>query len=183
MPDAQQTTWANALHEQLPQLDVRTWRELAPQMAAMIDLGDAGVLIFAIVLMIALAFGVANTLISAVLERTREIGLLHVLGMARADIVGQVVLESLFIIGLGLIGGTAVGLLVAWWWRDGVDLTRWSAGLATMGIHSRIMLHVLWRDIANDTIVVLALGILGSLYPAWRAVRLAPLEALHGRKG
>ena len=63
----------------------------------------AGILIWYVILLSALAFGVANTFIAAVLERTREIGLMQVLGMQSNAIVLQVVIESLWIMIAGLV--------------------------------------------------------------------------------
>ena len=178
---AQQAAWTNALRARLPALSVKTWRELEPQTASLIDYGSVGIWIWNSILMIALAFGVTNTLIAAVLERTREIGLLHVLGMPRGSIVGQVVLESVFIIVLGLAVGIALGLGFVYWLRAGIDLSNW-AGIDLVGLRSRLMLDMRMGDIANVIAVVLVLGVLGSLYPAWRAVTMEPLDALLGRR-
>ena len=196
VPEAQQPGWVRALGEQLPgmevpgvssaatsRLEMHTWRQLVPQAAAMVDLADALIWILSVVLMIALAFGVANTLIAAVFERTQEIGLLHVLGMARRAIVGQVVLESLWIMLLGLAGGLLLGAACLGWLHNGIDLSRWSQGVEAAGVHSHMMFKLLPRDVAAIAAVVIVLGVLGSLYPAWRAVKLDPLEALHGRTG
>lgn len=181
VPTGQTSTWLRALREQLPDKDVRTWRELMPQTAAIVDLADAGIWLISLMLTVGLAFGVANTLIAAVLERTREIGLLHVLGMARRAIVAQVVLESLWIMLLGLICGFVLGVVCVAWLREGIDLSQWSAGMQFAGMRTLLVPQFAAKDFGIISAIVMSLGALGSLYPAWRAVKLDPLEALHGR--
>ena len=183
LPDAaQRQAWQHDLHAQLPAFEVLDWRTLQPQFASMVDLVDAVMWIWFAVLLSALSFGVANTLITAVFERARELGLMFVLGMRRGLILQQVIVESMLVVATGL----AIGLVAAgawlWWLHDGLDLSRWTAGLQAAGIPSRLVPAARATDVALIAALVLLLGFAGALYPAWRAVRLDPLEALHGRK-
>ena len=180
--DAQQLVWQRDLHTQLTSFEVLDWRTLQPQIASMVDLVDAMMWIWFAVLLTALSFGVSNTLITAVFERARELGLMFVLGMRRGLILQQVIVESMLVVATGL----AIGLIAAgswlWWLHDGLDLSRWTAGLQAAGIPVRLVPVARATDMALIVALVLLLGFTGALYPAWRAVRLDPLEALHGRK-
>lgn len=109
---------------------------------------------------------VANTMIMSIHERTREIGTLRALGWKGTQVIGQVMQESLllcFIGGvLGCVGGMAVvSLLVTIPAVGGFLQAQWS-----------------WQVFAQAMAVALVLGVIGGIYPAWRASQLAPAEAL-----
>lgn len=180
--DAQRRAWQRDLHTQLPAFEVLDWRGLQPQIASMVDLVDAMMWIWFAVLLTALSFGVANTLITAVLERARELGLMFVLGMRRGLILQQVIVESMLVVALGLAIGLATAAAWLVWLREGLDLSRWAEGLQAVGGPSRLVPNTRLSDVVLVGVLVLVLGLLSALYPAWRAVRLDPLEALHGRK-
>jgi ABC-type antimicrobial peptide transport system permease subunit len=110
--------------------------------------------------------GVLNTMLMSVLERTREIGVLRALGWRRRRILGMIINESLL---LGLIGGV-VGILVAF------GLTFLFSLIPMFGS----ILSAQWDLVifARALTVALLLGLLGGLYPAYRATRLQPVEAL-----
>jgi putative ABC transport system permease protein len=110
--------------------------------------------------------GVLNTMLMSVLERTREIGVLRALGWRRRRVLGMIINESLL---LGLLGGL-VGILVAY------GLTFLLNQIPMIGsiLTPKWELVIFLRAVA----VALLLGLLGGLYPAYRATRLQPVEAL-----
>ncbi len=162
-------------------LEVATWIMLKPLIAAMAQFSKSTIAILAAVFVTALAFGLLNTLITAVLERTRELGLLQALGMRRSWIVVQVMIESGVIVVVGLAVGLGVGRLALWWLRDGIDMSAFGEGMKMMGGGNRIVPVLTTEDLVIVVASVLVLGFLGALYPAWRAVRIEPLDALAGR--
>jgi ABC-type lipoprotein release transport system permease subunit len=166
------------LKEAMDGLDVLTWRELEPQAAAMFEYADAAVLIWFVVMMLALAFGLINTLISAVLERVPELGMLRALGMRAGTVLAQVVIESLLIVVFGLVAGVVVGVGLIGCFADGIDLSRWAAGVELAGLHTMLVPRLLFLDVVAVSVLALLLGLLASAYPAWRAVRINPLDAL-----
>jgi ABC-type lipoprotein release transport system permease subunit len=140
---------------------VSRWTELDPYLGSMLRVMDGFVLVWVIVIFLALSFGLVNTLVMAVFERVREIGLMLALGMKPSSILGQIVIESMMLLVIGL----AIGNLLAWATikplEGGIDISVVAEGMAMM---------------ANT--VVLILGFLASLSPAWRASRLEPIEAI-----
>ncbi len=110
--------------------------------------------------------GVMNTMLMAVLERTREIGVLRALGWRRRAILGLIVREALL---LGLLGGIA-GIGIAF----GLVYLMQQAPLVGEMLTPTWSLDIFTRALS----VALTLGLLGGLYPAFRATRLAPIEAL-----
>jgi putative ABC transport system permease protein len=109
---------------------------------------------------------VANTMIMSIYERTREIGTLRALGWPRRRILGQILQESLYLCGLAGVFGAILGVALL------------SGLIALPGMGG--MLAAEWRGVtfASALGVALLLGLIGGLYPAWRASRLAPVEAL-----
>ena len=161
-----------------PDLDVKRWYELDTYLGAMINMMDGFVLVWVIVIFLALSFGLVNTLVMAVFERIREIGLMLALGMRPSSIVGQVILESLLLLCIGLALGNGIAWLAVSSLKDGIDISGVAQGMEMMGASSILypVLHL--RDVITANVVVLVLGFLASLSPAWRASRYQPVEAI-----
>ena len=160
-------------------LVVRTWRDLIPQAAAMVEISDTSIWVWYLILMSALGFGLVNTLLTSVMERVRELGLLQAVGMRPSGVLWQVLLESWLILTVGLVTGLLGGLLTIWWLEDGIDLGAWSEGLEMFGISRVLVPQLFASDLLEIGAVVLGLGLLGSIYPARKAVAIDPLKALN----
>ncbi len=159
-------------------LDVKRWYELDAYLGSMVNMMDGFVLVWVIVIFLALSFGLVNTLAMAVFERIREIGLMLALGMKPSSIVGQVIVESLLLLCIGLALGNALAWILVTSLEDGIDISGVAKGMEMMGASS-ILYPVLYiRDVITANVVVLVLGFLASLSPAWRASRYQPVEAI-----
>ena len=161
------------------ELVIRTWRELIPQAAAMVEISDTSIRVWYVILMSALGFGLVNTLLTSVMERVRELGLLQALGMRPSGVLWQVLLESWLILTVGLAFGLAGGLLAIWGLKDGIDLGNWYDGLEMFGVSRVLVPRLFISDVLEIGAVVLGMGLLGSLYPARKAVAIDPLKALN----
>ncbi len=139
---------------------------------------DTGIFIWFCIVMGALIFGLVNALITAVMERVSEFGMLRAVGMRPGSVVLQVVLESTLIMAAGVALGLGVGFLLVLWLSDGIDLTEWAAGVELFGMRSVLVPRLLLGDVVLVAVMSLAFGLLASLYPAWRAVLIGPLDAL-----
>lgn len=164
--------------EGIDSLVLSRWQDLDPFAATLLEYAAIAIYIWETILLIALVFGLINTLLASVYERIAEIGLVQALGMGRAAIVLQVVVESQAIVLAGLILGLGLGAGLLWLSADGIDLSRWSQGNDLVGL-GRVLYPVLRpADVYITVAMVVVLGLLGSLYPAWRAARIEPLRAL-----
>ncbi len=159
-------------------LEVLDWRELEPQAAAMFALADSIIFVWFLIMMGALAFGLMNTLITSVMERVRELGMLRALGMRPGSVVVQVVLESGILMLLGVAGGLALGGLWFYLLKDGIDLSTWAQGVESVGMSTVLRPVPVAQDMALIVALSLGLGFIASLYPARRVVKIKPLEAL-----
>ena len=159
-------------------LEVLDWRELEPQAAAMFIFADAAILIWFFVMMGALVFGLVNTLVTSVMERIRELGMLRAVGMRPRSVVAQVVIESSVLMLIGVAVGIALGLAGVFATGDGLDLSLWSEGVESFGLRTLLRPVPLAEDVLRIAVLSLGLGVVASLYPAWRAIKIKPLEAL-----
>ena len=158
--------------------EVLSWLELDPYLSTMMKVMDGFVLVWMVVIFLALSFGLVNTLMMAVFERVREIGLMRALGMRPSAIVYEVLVESLILLTLGLLAGNVLAVGTISWLKDGIDVSAVSEGLEMMGASSVMYPVFQWSDLMLANAVVIGLGIITSLLPAWRAAQYRPVEAL-----
>lgn len=110
--------------------------------------------------------GVLNTMLMSVFERTREIGVLRALGWRRMSVLGLILRESAL---LGVLGGI-IGVGVAWLMILAMNMVPMLSGAITVMFS--------WDVFARAFLVALLLGVAGGIYPAYRATKLQPVEAL-----
>ena len=159
-------------------LEVMNWEELNPQAAGLYLFTDSIIYIFFFFIMGALIFGLVNTLIASVMERTKEFGMLRALGMNRRTIILQVVIESLLIMSVGTIFGLVLSYFGFLGLEDGLDLGVWATGLESFGMKAILYPILLVDDFVSVAVMSLIMGILASYWPAKRATKITPLEAM-----
>lgn len=163
-----------------PGQEVVTWKVLLPEAVQMLELIRVNLYVILVVVFVVVALGVANTLIMAVLERTREFGLQLALGTRPGLIVRTVLYESLVLGVLGLAAGIVLGaLIVGYYHTNGFDLTAYAAATKAIPgmtgvVYPTIVLSNVWLPVAALLVTSLA----AALYPAWRAARLDAIQAL-----
>ena len=171
---------ANTLQVNFPNDKIESWKELSPILVFM-EQWMASVLKFLIVIiMSALAFGIVNTMLMAVLERIHELGMLMALGMRRTKVFLMIMLETIYLSTVGgplglLIGYTTIASLG----KTGIDLSDYSEGLEAIGYESILFPFLLPTDYIQIVIGVILTAFLASIYPAWKAIKLKPIDALH----
>ena len=144
----------------------------------MLGVMDGFVLVWIVVIFLALSFGLVNTLVMAVFERVREIGLMLALGMRPGNILGQIILESLMLLAIGLVLGSLLSWITVLPIQDGIDVSYVGEGMDMWGMSSVLVPELLLSDVILANVVVLILGFFASLSPAWRAAQYKPIEAL-----
>jgi ABC-type lipoprotein release transport system permease subunit len=159
-------------------LEVMNWEELNPQAAGLYMFTDSVIYIFFFFIMGALIFGLVNTLIASVMERTKEFGMLRALGMNRRTIVLEVVIESVLIMTFGMIFGLVLAYFAFLGMEDGIDLGAWAEGLESFGM--RAVLYPIMRvdDFVTIAQMSIFMGVFASYWPAKRATKITPLEAM-----
>ena len=157
---------------------IERWSELDPYLGTMLKVMDGFVFVWIVVIFLALSFGLVNTLVMAVFERVREIGLMLALGMRPINILGQIIVESLLLLAIGLAIGTALAWAAVQPIKDGIDVSIVGEGMDMWGMSSVLYPELLLSDVILANVVVLVLGFFASLSPAWRAAHYEPIEAI-----
>ncbi|MEZ5538112.1 MAG: FtsX-like permease family protein [Thiolinea sp.] len=181
---AQMQDWQQRIQQQLKQPDIAvlTWREVMPQLVQFIAIDDAGNYIFLLIILVMVVFGILNTVLMSVLERTREFGLLRALGMNRYQLLVLVFCETLLLSVLAVLcGWLAAGGLHWWLATHGLDFGAIMGGdTAMLGtfidpvVYSELSAARVWQLTGMVFATTLATGI----YPAIKAARVTPVEAL-----
>ncbi|MCJ7448106.1 MAG: FtsX-like permease family protein [Bacteroidales bacterium] len=158
---------------------VMTWKELAPDAAMMNDFMVMYYFIFIGIIMLALAFGIINTMLMAILERTKELGMLMAIGMNRKRIFKMIMLETIFL----TIVGAVAGMLSGWaitevLGKTGIHFTGWGEGFEAIGFAARVYPILTPQFFIFITIMVILTAIISSIWPARKALKLNPVEAL-----
>lgn len=166
------------LSRALPGVEVRSWEQLEPLLVYMVDAFDQSAWMIYAAVFVAMAFGIANVLLMTIFERTREIGIMRAIGFGRGRLVATIVVEALVVTLLGLVLGFGGALLGLYAMRDGLDLSYFAQGLEYFGVGSRIVPVLRSSDFGVPLAVATLTALVASAWPAWRAVRLRPAEAV-----
>jgi putative ABC transport system permease protein len=160
-----------------PQFEVHTWNELAPEQKTIIGIQNAVSAIISAVFVMLMLLGVANTMLMSVLERTREVGTMMAVGLTRASVMTLFLLEALVLGVMGAAGGlTLMVALTSGLARKGITFTPPSA---TMSME--VFPFITFGFTAGVLLAAVGGAVLFALYPAFRASRLRPVQALAGR--
>jgi ABC-type lipoprotein release transport system permease subunit len=163
----------------LPGYEVLNWKEIQPDLAMISDMIQQIYGVFMSIILLALAFGIVNTMLMAVLERTRELGMLAAIGMNRRKTFSMIMFESIFlsIIG-GLTGMVVVGVVIALTAKHGINLVKYSEGMEAFGYSAHLYPTIDTQFFIMTTILIILTGILSAIYPARKALKLNPVEAI-----
>ena len=172
-------SFRSKLIQQFPNHQIDSWRGIAPELGYADKMMNLILIIFLIIIMLALAFGIINTMLMAVLERKKELGMLLSIGMNKRKVFWMIIWESIF---LALISGP-LGLLSSYlaittFANHGIDLSFAASGLKSVGIESTIYPYVEDKFYYIVSFLVILTAILSSIYPAMRALKLNPSETL-----
>ena len=161
------------------QFEIHSWRELLPFQTAYLRILDGFMWFWFLVVFVAMGFGIVNTTLMAVFERMREFGLMKALGMKPWWILREVLVESFLLLICGLIVGNCLGFLSIYALSgSGIDLSALAAGAEYAGMSRIIYPAIAIKDVLAANLTVLLLGLLVSLYPAIKASRFTPVQAL-----
>jgi ABC-type lipoprotein release transport system permease subunit len=161
-----------------PTLDIQSWATLAPLSYAVATFFNEFIMMWLGVMFLLMAIGIVNTQLMAVFERTREFGLLQALGMRPKLILLDVALESILLIGIGVVVGIGLAALSVWPFSHGLDLGFLARGAELVGAGRILYPRINVQDFALYSAIVWGLGVVAALWPARRASRVSPVEAM-----
>jgi len=168
------------LQAAFPNLLVQTYKEISPELEIFQNQIQMVSIVYMVIFMLALVFGIINTMLMAVLERVRELGVLMSVGMNKVRVFFMIVFETLL---LGIMAAP-IGIFLGWitsmyFSKNGINLAFFSKeGMAQFGMSTFIYPKVDPSIYGQLAIAVLITALVGSIYPAIKAIRLNPMEAI-----
>jgi ABC-type lipoprotein release transport system permease subunit len=165
--------------EVYPNLEVKSWLDLATGMRYMVEAGNTFAYVIVGIILVALLFSVINTMLMAVMERTREIGMLMAVGLNRRKVFTMIMLETVF---LSMIGGP-LGLLIAYLFiqstaASGIDLGAMGETYNELGFSAVVHPELDLGSYISISIMVFGMAVIAAIYPALKALKLNPSEAI-----
>ncbi|MCP5107520.1 MAG: ABC transporter permease, partial [bacterium] len=164
--------------------EVVTWKDLAGAFLAISEMKTQRSGMIVTIMLIIASMGIINTMLMAVFERTREIGMLAALGMKKAEIMKLFIFEGGFIGAIGALLGCILGGLVAWYLEvEGMSMAAFGETFKKLSEAAYPIKDVYYADLTMDVLVMVFLfgvgiSVLAAAYPAWKAAKLNPTEAL-----
>lgn len=171
--------YASKYAELYPDIEVLPWLDLATGMRYMVEASGTFAFVLVGIILVALLFSILNTMLMAVMERTRELGMLKAIGLNRRKVFSMIMLETLF---LSFVG-TPIGLLVAYGFIErtgsaGIDLGTAGETYADMGFASVVYPTLGLESYITISIMVFFMAFAAAVYPALKALKLNPSEAI-----
>ncbi len=172
---------AAIMKQHFPSKQVQTWIQLSPMLQLLSGTIMQMTIIFVGIILIALAFGIINTMLMAVMDRTREIGMLLSVGMKPSKVFSMIMLETIFLSLTGAVVGVMMSIATVYWFgKTGINLSIIAEGINALG-YSSIVYPALRADFYLVlSVMVIVIAIVAGIFPARRAIRLKPAEAVRG---
>jgi ABC-type lipoprotein release transport system permease subunit len=159
--------------------EILSFQDLMPMMMYYLEMYDQMIWIYYAIFGLAVLFGVVNTMLMSVFERINEFGVLLSIGMKRMKLFNMVILEALV---LGVCG-TGIGVVLGFLGYIpmavyGVDLSIYSEGLSSFGMASIVYPKLELAVFLNNILIMPFITVLGAIYPARKALKLQPTDAM-----
>jgi ABC-type lipoprotein release transport system permease subunit len=161
-------------------LSVLAWNEVLPDLEQSIQLDNVSGMLMLGILIVVVAFGIANTVLMSVTERFREFGVALSIGMPREYLVVLVLFETLFIVLIGIVIGNMLGSGINYYiMRHPIVFGgEYEQVYAEYGFLPRIESTLRPGMLFNSTIATIIISLLATLYPLMKVYRLQPLKGI-----
>ena len=157
---------------------VEGWDDISKELAYANEMLSAVLYIFMMIILSGLSFGVINTMLMAILERRKEIGMLMSIGMNRFKIFMMISFETIFLSLIALPFGLITSFLIVEYYSVvGIDLSIVEAGLENFGVGTRLYFKVPDEEYFYVSLMVFIISIFSSVFPSIRALKINPVEA------
>ncbi|MBW7997062.1 MAG: ABC transporter permease [Candidatus Glassbacteria bacterium] len=162
------------------ELEVIGWREILPDLVQLVELDNIFGILTNLILLLVIGFMVLNTFLMSVMERIREFGIMRSLGASPGRVVGLILFEAALLVGLGFVLANAVGIGASVYNSiHPLDFSGMGDEIYKhYGMDPRIYARVTWYTLIYPNLFVAAVILLALVYPAWRAARIGPAEAV-----
>jgi ABC-type lipoprotein release transport system permease subunit len=160
-------------------LIAESWGDISPSLRYMDSMVGTMLYIVMIIILIALTFGIINTMLMAVLERQQELGMLMAVGVNKARTFSMILTETFML----AIVGAPIGIFIAWLGiqgleETGINVSAWAQGFEEYGIGTIIYPELQPEYYLNVGILIFITTLIAALYPSYKALKLNPVEAI-----
>jgi ABC-type lipoprotein release transport system permease subunit len=170
---------ADELQQIFPALSVQSWKELRPSLIVVLVMMEQMGYWLMVIILIALVFGIINTMLMVIMERKRELGMLMSVGMNRRRVFSLILLETAMLSMVGAMTGLSLGIaLIAFFSKTGINFGMWAEGLESVGYSAYVYPEVSPDFYLTITILVLVTAIIASVWPTRKALSLNPAQAV-----
>jgi len=160
-------------------LSVQTWKELSPEVAVTAAAMESFTYLFLVIILFALLFGITNTMLMAVMERIRELGVLIAVGMKKGKVFAMILLETILLSITGGIAGFAIGgLTIAYFAHAGIDFSAFASSLESFGASTILYPFLPMSMYIALPIMIIVTASLAAALPAWKAIHIQPSSAI-----
>jgi ABC-type lipoprotein release transport system permease subunit len=170
---------AASLKSSFDRLSVENWLELRPLLVVISAMTDQFGFWLIVIILLALIFGIINTMLMVILERKHELGMLMAIGMNKKRVFKMILLETTMLSLSGGVAGLFISItLMGIFGNTGINFAAWAEGLEAIGYSSFVYPFVSARFYLIITILVIVTAIVASLWPTRKALKLNPAEAV-----
>lgn len=177
LEEVEETT--QSLESKLKNYDVKDWKRISPELAYADEVMETWLFLIMIIIMLALIFGIINTMLMAVFERRKELGMLMAIGMNKSKVFMLILTETLLLSLVGAPSGMLLGALtIKITSQTGIDLSIVGDGLQSVGLGNIIYPVIDPWFYAFISILVFVFTLISAIYPSKKALKLKPTEAI-----
>lgn len=171
--------YAAKFKTRFPDLLTEAWYQVNPYLKMSSDMIGYMLFIFMSIILLALGFAIVNTMLMVVLERRKELGMIMSIGMNRRRVFSMIMWETVLLSLTGaLIGIVLTSLFVMYFGQNGIDVSSVSEGFESVGYTSIIFPELSVLDYIQVVVLVFITGIIASIFPSIRALKMKPAEAI-----
>ena len=170
---------SQSLQLQLKNYDVKDWKRISPELAYADEVMETWLFLIMVIIMLALIFGIINTMLMAVFERRKELGMLMAIGMNKSKVFLLILTETLLLVLVGAPTGMLLGALtIKITSKTGIDLSMVGEGLQSVGLGNIIYPVIDPKFYLFIGVLVFVFTLISAIYPSKKALKLKPTEAI-----
>jgi len=167
------------LKTNLNDYEVKDWKTISPELAYADEIMETWLFLIMIIIMLALIFGIINTMLMAVFERRRELGMLMAIGMNKSKVFFLILTETFFLSLIGAPMGMFLGALtIKLTSETGINLAIVGEGLQSVGLGNVIYPVIETKFYIFIGVMVFIFTLIAAIYPSRKALKLKPTEAI-----